>query len=435
MVATRIRLDDLHQSLTDPVLSSMNFLNEIAERYPNAISFAAGRPFSGVHDTEDLHLDLDAYVAYLKDQKSLSNDQVRNTLFQYGPTKGIIQELIARQLATDENVQIDPASVVVTVGCQEAVFLVLRALRATESDILLAVSPTYVGATGAARMLEMPVVPVRSDAKGIDLTDLVHQIRSARSSGLRPRACYVVTDFANPTGASLTAEARVELVEIASREDILIIEDNPYAMFNGSTTRIPSLKSLDTNHRVVQVGSFAKSCFPGARIGYAVADQVVTGADRPGILADELAKLKSMITVNTSPVAQAMVAGHLLRHDCNLAKANQQSKIRYARNLEGLLRGLERRFGTDDTFRGKVTWNSPLGGFFVVVTVPFQVDDHVLEHSAEDHQVLWTPLRHFYDDPSAANQLRLSCSDLTNEEIEMGLDRLAGLVNEQVSRS
>ena len=99
---------------------------------------------------------------------------------------------------------------------------------------------------------------------------------------------------------------------MAAQEDLLLLEDNPYGTF-GDGARLPTLKALDTGRRVVYLGSFAKTGFPGARVGYAVADQRVAADDgTASLLADELSKIKSMVSVNTSPVAQAVVGGKLL---------------------------------------------------------------------------------------------------------------------------
>nr|WP_189056452.1 PLP-dependent aminotransferase family protein [Longimycelium tulufanense] len=406
----------------------MNFLNEVANRFPDAISFAPGRPYEESFDTEALHRYLHAFCNYLEKERGQDPAQVRRTLFQYGRTKGIVHDLIARHLHVDEGIEVDPESVVVTVGCQEALFLVLRALRRDERDTVLAVSPTYVGLTGAARLLDMTVCPVRDSEVGVDLDDLVVQIRAARAAGLNPRACYLVPDFANPSGVTLSIEARRTLLRIAAEEQLLLLEDNPYGFFRASGERVPTLKALDTERRVVYLGSLAKTCFPGARVGFAVADQLVAHDDgSTSLFADELSKIKSMLTVNTAPISQAMVGGKLLEHHGSLLRANWMEIEVYRRNLTHLLEGLEKRFHSAPD----LGWNTPSGGFFVVVTVPFRVDDTLLEHSARRHGVLWTPMSHFYDGAGGENQLRLSCSVLTPEQIDDGLDRLANLVDEQ----
>jgi (S)-3,5-dihydroxyphenylglycine transaminase len=414
----------LHGSLAEPALESMNFLNEIASRYPEAVSFASGRPIEEFFDVAALHRYLDTYCQYLRDELGFDEAQVNRTLFQYGRTKGIVHELIARQLAADEGITVDPEAIVVTVGCQEAMFITVRALRADERDVLLSVSPTYVGLTGAARLADMPVWPVRGGPSGIDLDDLAGQVRRAREAGLRPRGCYVMPDFANPSGVSLTVALRHELLDLAAAERILLLEDNPYGMFHDGA-HTPTLKALDTRRGVVYLGSFAKTGFPGARVGYAVADQRVAAADgSSGLFADELSKIKSMLTVNTSALAQAAVAGKLLQHDCSMAVANRRETAAYLRNLRLLRDGLSRRF----VGMPQVSWNSPSGGFFMVVTLPFPVSDELLERSAREYRVLWTPMSHFYSESGGLHQVRLACSQLTPDQIETGLDRFAAFV-------
>ncbi|MEU6214978.1 PLP-dependent aminotransferase family protein [Streptomyces sp. NPDC047023] len=421
---------DLHASLSDPALLSMTFLNEIAGRFPDAVSFAPGRPVEDFFDPADLHRYLDTYIEHLTTEKGLDAAGVRRELFQYGRTKGVVHELIAHQLERDEGITCDPEALLVTVGAQEALWLVLRALRATPRDVVLATDPAYVGLTGAARLLDLPVRPVPEGPRGLRPEQVRERIREVRAAGERPRALYLVADFSNPSGHSLDVVTRLELLEVAEQEDVLLLEDNPYGWFRLSDTgRPPTLKALDTGQRVVHIGSLAKTCFPGARVGFAVADQRVTGPGGPALLADELARAKSMLTVNTSPVSQALVGGMLLEHDGSLLGANRRQIGVYRRNLRCLLEGLRRRFAEAPG----VSWSSPTGGFFVVVDVPFAVTDALVEEAAVRHGVLFTPMRHFSGSARAARQLRLSCSSLDPDRIEDGLDRLAALVRAQTA--
>jgi (S)-3,5-dihydroxyphenylglycine transaminase len=428
---TDLSTEDLHPSLEDPALNSMNFLNEVANHYPDAVSFAAGRPYEEFWEVDELPRYLARFSEHLRTERGYTEEQVRRTLFQYGRTKGIVHDLVARNLELDEGIVVDPESIVVTVGCQEAMVLTLRALRSGPRDVLLAVSPTYVGLTGAARLVDMPVLPVASGEAGVDLDDLLSTIQRARAAGLRPRACYVMPDFANPSGVSMSEKTRRVLLSLAREEDFLLLEDNPYGLFHGDADRVPTLKALDTQRRVVYLGSFAKTVLPGARVGYVVADQTVTGADGSvSLLADELSKIKSMLTVNTPALAQAVVGGKLLEHGCSLVRANRREREIYAANRARVVDGLAARFGGGSSVR----WNVPAGGFFVVVTVPFVVDDALLARSAREYGVLWTPMHHFYDSGDGVRALRLSCSVVTAEEIEVGLDRLARFISDEVAR-
>lgn len=428
---TPVLLDlwELHGSLASPVSESMNFLNEVAQRFPEAVSFAAGRPYEGFFDLDAVHRYLETYRAHLTAESGGDTEGVLRTILQYGRTKGIIHDLIARHLLVDEGITADPESVVVTVGCQEALYLTLRALRRTEQDCLLAVVPSYVGAHGAAQLVDMPLLPVRDSERGIDLADLVAVVRAARSEGKRPRALYVIPDFANPSGVSLDLRTRQELLRIAEEEDFLVLEDNPYGFFGADDEPVPTLKALDRADRVVYLGSFAKTGIPGARVGYAVAGQRVdAGEAGVATLADQLAKIKSMLTVNTSPIAQAVIGGKLLENGFSLREANRPERKVYQANLQQILDGLAARFPAGST--PHVTWNAPTGGFFLLLDVPFPAGDDLLERSAREHGVLWTPLHHFHGDGRPRRTLRLSFSHLRPDEIETGLDRLAGFVRE-----
>lgn len=419
VLASQLGMETLHGSLTDPAISSMNLLNELIDEYPHAISMAAGRPYEEFFDVRLIHDYIDAYCDHLRRDRKMDEAGVTRTLFQYGTTKGVITDLIARNLAEDENIVAAPESVVVTVGCQEAMFLVLRTLRAAEHDVLLAPAPTYVGLTGAALLTDTTVWPVRSTGNGIDPEDLVLQLKRANEQGKRVRACYVTPNFANPTGTSMDLPARHRLLEVAAEHGILLLEDNAYGLFGPD--RLPSLKSLDRASTVVYLGSFAKTGMPGARVGFVVADQHVAGG---GLFADQLSKLKGMLTVNTSPIAQAVIAGKLLRNDFSMVAANAREIAIYQRNLHLTLAELDRGLGDCPG----VSWNTPTGGFFVTVTVPFVVDDELLAHAARDHGVLFTPMHHFFGGKDGFSQLRLSISLLTPELIEAGVARLAALI-------
>jgi (S)-3,5-dihydroxyphenylglycine transaminase len=413
----------LHTSVTDPVAASMNFLNEVASRFPAAISLAAGRPFDDFYDVADVERYLAAYVEYLRGQ-GIPEARVRQAILQYGRTNGQLGAMIARMLAADEGIRVPAESVMVTSGCQEAMIIALRGLCADSGDVVLAAEPCYVGFTGAARVLGITVVPVPETADGLRPETVARVARSVRASGRRPRALYVVSNFANPSGVSLSTEVRRGLISVAADEDLLILEDDPYGLFGLDDAPVPTLKSLDAGQRVIYLGSFAKSVFPGARVGFLVADQVVvSAAGQRSLLADELSTVKSMITVNTSPIAQAVIGGVLVSCGYRLRAANRSKIEFYRANLRALLTALGRHF--DDPL---ITWNSPGGGFFAVLNVPVRADEKLLELSARDYGVLWTPMSFFYTGGGGSNAIRLSCSALATDQIDEGVRRLADLL-------
>lgn len=432
--APALRKTDLHASVSDPVLGTMTFLNEVTHRYPDAISFAPGRPYDGFFDTEQIVTHIRRYVNHLAEQGS-SPQAIRTAMYQYGPTAGQINEIIADSLRIDEDIDVTPESIVVTVGAQEAMLLVLRALITGPDDVLLAASPCYVGITGAARLLDIAVTAVEDREDGFSCEDLEAAIRQERARGRRPRAFYVVPDHSNPSGTTMSPGARTELLELAARHDILILEDSPYRLVSPGTP-LPTLKSLDRDRTVVHLGSFAKTIFPGARVGFVVADQRVRDdSGRTSLLADELAKIKSMVTVNTSSLSQAAVAGALLACGGRVSELNSEAAAYYGDAMRATLRNLDRRIPADRRAALGVRWNEPTGGFFLTVRVPFRVDNAALNRSAQEFGVIWTPMSYFYPQGGGHNGIRLSISYLTPAEIEEGTARLARFIEAQSAAS
>jgi (S)-3,5-dihydroxyphenylglycine transaminase len=418
----------LHGSLTDPVVDSMNFLNEVMDRYPDAISFAPGAPYEGFFDSLDIARYIERYLAYLRDERGLDAARARRMLFQYGPSRGRINELVARALRVDEGIDVAPEAIVVTVGCQEALVLALRVLCASRADRVAVANPAYVGIAGAARLLDVRLVPVGEDADGIDLGRLAQSCVDARAANAAVRAVYVAPDFANPSGTRLGLAARHRLLDVAERHDLLVLEDTAYRFT--AEDPLPSLKALDRTGRVVQLGTFAKVCMPGARVGYAVADQTLRAADgRRRLLADAIASAKSYLTVNTSPLSQAVIGGMLLEHGGSLRELSRAKAVWYRRSLRLLLDALGRHLGDPGT--SPWPWNAPEGGFFVQLATPVPADGDLVEVSAREYGVLWTPMRDFYLDGTGANRIRLSCSYLTRPQIEEGVARLAGFLRDR----
>ncbi|MYV58328.1 aminotransferase class I/II-fold pyridoxal phosphate-dependent enzyme [Streptomyces sp. SID4931] len=425
--------EDLHGSVSDPVLDTMNFLNEITGRFPDAVSFAPGRPHEGFFDIEDMFNHIRRYIDHLIERGTSAAD-IRTAMYQYGPTAGIIRELIADSLRADESIDVTPESIVVTVGAQEGMLLTLRALCSGPDDVLLVASPCYVGITGAARLLDIQIRPVDERADGIDCTDLERAVIAEKAAGRRPRAFYLVPDHSNPSGSSMSRQARHDLLEVAARHDLLVLEDSPYRLVSPGA-RQPTLKSLDRDCRVIHIGSYSKTVFPAARIGFVIADQPVTdAAGANSLLADELAKIKSMVTVNTPALSQAAIAGALLAADGRLAEHNGVQAQHYGESLQVTLDQLERQFPENQRRDLGISWNTPTGGFFLTVRVPFDVNNTVLLRSAAEHGVIWTPMAYFYPEAGGDRTIRLSFSYLSHEEIEEGIARFAAFLRAETSR-
>ncbi len=413
----------LKPCFTEPLLEVMNFLNEVVLRYPQAVSFAPGRP---AEQHFDVAASLDKVATFVADRAAASGasqQAVYRDLGQYNRTNGIINDLIARQIAADEHIAADAASIVVTTGCQEGMAILLAGLFEPERDVLLVSDPTYIGITGLARILGITVVPVASGPHGLAPHDVEAAIDAVEASGRRPRALYDIPDFNNPMGTRLPLAARHALLDLAARRGVLIFEDNPYGMFGYDGEPLPTLKALDRQGVVVYMGSFSKTLFPGLRLGYLVADQQV---DLPGgrhaSLAAELSKVKSLTTVNTSPLLQAVAGGILLENGGSLAALMSRKLPSYRANRDRMLACLEAHLS------GIATWNRPQGGFFLTIDLPFAFDTDCLETCARDFGVICCPMTFFALAPGRERQIRLSFSYVTEEQIEQGIARLARFI-------
>lgn len=424
-----LRRESLHPAIGDPESESMRLLAETAMKFPDALSFSAGAPYDGNHDLAKLPHYLERYQRHLRDQ-GVPDKRIEQRLFHYGPVNGFIRDEVARTLKNDENIDVPAAAVMLTNGCQEALLVALRGLFSTPQDVLLTPVPTYVGVLGAARMLDVPIHGVVEGPDGLAPDAVAAAAREARAAGNRPVAVYVAPDFSNPTGTRIPVEARRRLLAVAAEEKLMILEDNAYGLFAREGDELPTLKSMDTAGNVIYIGSFAKSAFPGARLGFLVADQPVAGPDAQRVLAEELSKTKSMFSIGTSSLSQAVVGGMLAEHDFNLRTACRELADVYLERLETTLDCLTEHFPPDQHARHGVRWNVPQGGFFLTVEVGFRADLAAMERCARDYGVSWAPMSMFYPGGGGDRAMRLGFSSLAPADIREAIARLARFITD-----
>ena len=423
---------ELKSCFGDPLLEVMNFLNEVVLRYPQAISFAPGRPAERHFDVERSLAQTPAFVAYRAAAKGWPPRAVWNDLGQYNKTNGIINELVARELEADEGIRVAPEAIMITHGCQEAMTVLLLGLFEPARDVLLVSDPTYIGITGLAEILGIEMVPIPTGEEGLTADAVAAAIAGVRRSGKRPRALYDVPDFNNPLGTQMPLAARHALLAILRAEGVLLFEDNPYGMFSYDHDPLPTLKALDEHGVVIYLGSFAKTLYPGLRVGYLIADQEVAGKDgQRTLLALELSKVKSLTTVTTAPVIQAVVGAQLIENGGSLRELVRGKLPFYKANRDRMVACLEREFGGADRIGG-VRWNRPAGGFFLTAHLPFVFDDSCLRDCARDYGVVVCPMSHFALSPGRERQVRFSFSYVDEEQIDEGVRRFARFVRDRV---
>ncbi len=185
----------LSKALEHPILDVMNFLNEVAERFPNAISLASGRPWEESFNVLDWAKQIELFTQYLAQKYEKSPTDIEKMLGQYGKTNGIINELVVEHVKNDEGIHISTEQVVITSGAQEAMLICMMALLEPGKDVLLITDPTYIGITGLAQILGVDVAVVQCDEDGPCPEHLALQIQTISEQGKSAKALYLIPDF------------------------------------------------------------------------------------------------------------------------------------------------------------------------------------------------------------------------------------------------
>lgn len=412
-------------------LDVMNFLNEIAIDYPDAISFASGRPAEAFFALEQWLGRIHDFVAHFAAERGIDVATAYNLLAQYGRTNGVINALIARQVGNDEGIVCRAERIIATAGCQEAIALAVRALFDAPDQVLLVRSPTYIGATGVADLSGVELAAVSSTDAGDFAAELAATIAALAAQGKRPRALYLIPEFDNPTGTVLPRATREAVIAICAAHRIVILEDNPYGMFRFEGERIPPLYALDERGCVIYLGTYSKTLCPALRVGFMILPEALFGdAARSSALLDELSKVKSFVTVNTSQIMQALVGGMLLAENGTLARVIRPALDFYRGNRDAMIEALDAEFAG---LHHKVSWNRPNGGFFLTVELPFEFGRDEVERCASDYHVLTMPLSFFALDDDHARRVRLAFSNQSPERIRTGIGRFARFVKDRMA--
>lgn len=430
-----------HEYTLNPHLENFNnifsFLNDVHGHYPQAVSLAAGMPDESLFNLE-YHLSaFETYAQYAADRSADTASTAVNTIGQYCSSKGIINTLLARYLQQDENIHAEAENILVTLGAQEALATILFTVCDREKDVVLMESPGYVGLSAIAQMAGYRVEGVKMDTDGLDLTALETAIQAQRDAGREVKLVYTIPDHHNPSGYSMSANKRKRLLELAAVYNFLIVEDAVYNGFSYTGQRQPSLKSTDQQQRVIYVGSFSKSLFPGLRIGFIVADQLLQATNgRVVPLSGELEKVKAQLTNNTPTICQAILGGILIREQFSLRQITLPKLEVYGRKRDVMLSALEQYIGAHQPgWADGISWNRPDGGFFIKLTLPFTIDADDVQNCAGKFGVIFCPMSSFYLHPQPCNEIRLAFSKGTEAQLETGIRRLAEFLQAKMQQA
>jgi 2-aminoadipate transaminase len=365
---------------------------------PGIISFAGGLPSPQTFPIPE-------FAAACA--KVLSEDG--KSALQYAASEGFgpLREQVAAGLPW----KVDPNQILITTGSQQCLDLVAKILIDAGSRILVE-TPTYLGALQAFTPMEPEVVSVKSDDEGIDVADLRVKAKDARF-------LYVLPNFQNPTGRTMT-EARRAAVSVAAQElGLPIIEDNPYGEL--WFDQPPPLPLAARNpDGCVYHGSFSKVLAPGLRLGFLVA---------PKALYPKLLQAKQAADLHT-PSFNQRVASEVLQGDF-LARHVPMIRALYKSQRDAMLLALAREMPvTPGNPDASVTWNSPDGGMFLWVRLPAGMDAVKLLPKAVDKNVAFVPGAPFYADNADPRTLRLSFVTATVDQINVGMKSLAAAIRE-----
>jgi 2-aminoadipate transaminase len=389
--------------------SAIRKMGVMAVRVHDMISFAPGYPDPAVYPWDDFR-EIASELLTGRDASVL----------QYGPTRGY-KPLIeaALEMLAARGIQATADQLLITTGSQQGIDLIGRVLL-DPGDVALVELPAYTGAISAFKNTGATLVGVRQEPDGIDLEDLERVTARERAAGRTVRCLYVVPNFQNPTGLLLSLEKRRRLLEWAARTNLLIVEDDPYGAlyFEDSAAAADTrpIKADDHEGRVVYLSSFSKTLAPGFRVAWLAA---------PDPIASKLDLFKQ--TQDLMPPAldqqiifQAYKRGVLVGRLPMLRRFYQEKRTLMQQQLKQRLGDM-------------MTWPEPRGGFFLWATLPAHVSTDAMLPRAIEQRVIYVAGSAFFVDGSGSNVLRLSFSLPTPEKIVEGVERLARVIEQEIT--
>lgn len=367
---------------------------------PDIISFAGGLPAPELFP-------IDAVAA--SSQAVLSTDG--RAALQYGVTEGHapLRAWVRDHLAATVGLNITPDDIIITHGSQQALDLIAKVLL-DPGDLVVTENPAYLGALQAFQAYEARAVGITTDENGIQPGALRAFLET---SPVRPKLLYLVPNYQNPTGVSLTSGRRAEVVRIAAHFGVPVLEDDPYGELRFSGEALPALGAYPGARDCLYLGTSSKIFAPGLRVAWLVV------TDRA--LREKITSAKQASDLQTSSFTQRIVH-HYVSQPGVLAAHVKMLRSIYAHRRDLMLAALERGLPAG------CTWTKPSGGLFLWVTLPAQLDTTALLATAAREKIAFVPGAPFWVGEPVRNTLRLNFSNATDEAIETGMTRFCAVV-------
>ncbi len=361
---------------------------------PEVISLAGGNPNPELFPAPEL-----AEIA--KDM--LTNQPVLS--LQYGVTEGYnpLREAVKERLKRVEGIGKENDDLIIVSGGQQCIDLTTKII-VNEGDIVIVEEPSFIGALNTFRSYGAKLVGVPMDEDGMNIEALENAITSNKNV----KIIYTIPTFQNPMGVTMSIEKRKALYEVAKKYNIIIIEDNPYGELTFDGTKLPTIKSIDTEGIVVYSGSFSKVLAPGLRIGFMCADKKIV--QRATIA-------KQGEDVHTPMITQLLAYEFLKRYDIDALI--EKMRANYAHKCKTMLDAMEKYFPKD------ITYTRPGGGLFIWCDLKHGIDTLELSKKAVENKVVYVPGNTFMVDmDKPCSCLRLNYSTMSDEKIVEGIKRL-----------
>jgi DNA-binding transcriptional MocR family regulator len=370
---------------------------------PEVVSLAGGMPFVPALPKERM---IESFNTLMADRSNLA--------LQYSGGQGdpTLREHI-REIMGLEGIKSNVDDIVITTGSQHGLDLV-SSLFLDPGDVVLAEGPSYVGALGVFRARQAHIEHVYTDLEGISPEALTNTIERVQAAGKKIKFLYLVPNFANPSGVTLSANRRAKVLEICRKHHILVLEDNVYGLLYFKDRAPDALRSLDEDG-VIYLGSFSKILVPGFRVGYVLA---------PPSIREKLVLANESAVLCPSAFSQMMISEYLSNNDWKAQIEVFRGEYKQRRDAA---QAAMKEFLPD------LTTTNPGGGFYLWVDLPKGINSKTMLPRAVENLVAYTPGTAFYGNGTGQEYLRISYSYPTPENIRVGVERLARTINEELS--
>lgn len=373
---------------------------------PGIISFAAGNPAVSTFPTKEM---ADISAELFADPEKIGRALQYGVSEGYQPLKDVTLARMKSKYATGR----ENDDVIITSGGQQVMDLITKAF-VNKGDTIIVEAPSFIGSLNSFRTYEPNLVAVPMQVDGMDIEVLEEKLRSEKNV----KFIYCIPTFQNPTGYTTSLEKRKAIYALAQKYDVLIVEDNPYFELRFAGSYVPTLKSLDTDGRVVYAGSYSKILSSGIRLGYIIADKAILA---------KIAIGKQATDVHTNLFFQTVAAEYLSRYDldAHIERARAIYDVKRRKMLDCLAAKMPEG----------VTYSNPDGGLFLWLDLPEGYDGKVLAAMCIERKLAIVPGCSFMlDDTIPCRGVRLNYSMPSEEQIEEGTTILAVCVKQYLGK-